>query len=189
MSGLGDRIRGMLFTTRLAAASQRVVLFTWKDDPAEPQAFLAPAALDWTLQGTGYSGSAAAAASTPVTDAVASSNSDIPANSRRKLRGAVASPASSHGVSTSSSSSSLVLDAYSWKPEQQETLRQLKNGFLQQEPAVSVKFVTIHTNERAEAECAGCPPLEPPLQVATLSGSSPRTNAAACLFRMLFKPR
>jgi hypothetical protein len=54
-SGLGDRIRGMLFSTRMAASSKRVILFTWKGDPDEPQAFFVPAgSIDWRLEGTGY---------------------------------------------------------------------------------------------------------------------------------------
>jgi hypothetical protein len=36
-SGLGDRIRGMMYVTRLAVAAKRVVLFTWQNDPYEPQ--------------------------------------------------------------------------------------------------------------------------------------------------------
>jgi len=35
-SGLGDRIRAMMYVTRLAVSLQRVVLFTWKGEPHEP---------------------------------------------------------------------------------------------------------------------------------------------------------
>lgn len=34
-SGLGDRVRGMMYLTRLAAALDRVVLFTWRGAPHE----------------------------------------------------------------------------------------------------------------------------------------------------------
>lgn len=35
-SGFGDRIRGMMYTARLAASLKRVVLFTWGSAPHEP---------------------------------------------------------------------------------------------------------------------------------------------------------
>lgn len=34
--GLGDRLRAMMFTTRLAVSLNRVVLFTWSNSPHEP---------------------------------------------------------------------------------------------------------------------------------------------------------
>jgi hypothetical protein len=34
-SGLGDRVRGMMYLARQAAAAKRVVLFTWRDEPHE----------------------------------------------------------------------------------------------------------------------------------------------------------
>ena len=36
-SGLGDRIRGMMYLTRQAAAHKRVVLFTWRGEPHEAE--------------------------------------------------------------------------------------------------------------------------------------------------------
>ena len=51
--GLGDRIRAMLLVTRLAIASQRVVLFTWAH-PFELEHFLIPSRIiDWRIKGTG----------------------------------------------------------------------------------------------------------------------------------------
>lgn len=155
-SGLGDRIRGMLFATRLAAATGRVVLFTWKGDPGEPQTFFMPAGnIDWRVEGTGYS-------ETPPT----------PPNSQ-----------------SSSSSSNLALDMYTWVPEQQETLQRVKDGLLLRH--ASTRYVTIYTNERAEAPCKGCPALSAPLQPADAAAdnNSSSSSSAACLFRLLFKPR
>ena len=51
--GLGDRVRAMLFSTRLAVAASRVILFTWQQ-PAELTEFLKPASVDWRVNGTGY---------------------------------------------------------------------------------------------------------------------------------------
>eukprot|EP00775_Hariotina_reticulata_P004788 gene4788-5038_t len=49
--GLGDRLRGMLFTIKAAYALKRVVLFTWAD-PFEVTNFFVPAgAINWTLHG------------------------------------------------------------------------------------------------------------------------------------------
>jgi hypothetical protein len=36
-SGLGDRVRGMMYLTRQAAAFGRVILFTWRNEPHELQ--------------------------------------------------------------------------------------------------------------------------------------------------------
>lgn len=47
--GFGDRLRGMLYALRLAAASKRVLLFTWSR-PVELHHLLVPsAAIDWTI--------------------------------------------------------------------------------------------------------------------------------------------
>ncbi|GAX76353.1 hypothetical protein CEUSTIGMA_g3799.t1 [Chlamydomonas eustigma] len=52
--GLGDRLRSMIFTTRLAYASSRVVLFSWAQ-PFDATEFLSPAGdIDWRAAGTGY---------------------------------------------------------------------------------------------------------------------------------------
>lgn len=53
--GFGDRLRGMLFALRLAAATKRVLLFTWAR-PVELHHLLVPAgAIDWTTDGVpGY---------------------------------------------------------------------------------------------------------------------------------------
>jgi hypothetical protein len=141
----------MLFATRLAVATQRVVLFTWKSDPDEPQAFFSPAgSIDWTLHGTGFE-------------------------------------ATLQGI-PQANSNTVQLDMYSWIKEQQKTLQEVKQGFLQ--TLKDVQYVVIHTNERAEAECAGCPPLDGPMRLQDSSARGPVvTNSAACLFRMLFKPR
>jgi len=150
MSGLGDRVRGMLFATRLAAASHRVILFTWKDNPAEPQAFFSPAgSIDWRVQDTGY-------------------------------QQALHDP--SHSLLTH-----LALDMYTWKKKQQETLELVKQGWLLNQ--TDMQYITIFTNERAEASCTGCPPLSAPLEVQDITTSAGATSTAACLFRMLFKPR
>lgn len=148
MSGLGDRIRGMLFATRLAAASHRVILFTWKDDPAEPQTFLSPAgSIDWRVQDTGYQ----------------------------------------QALHDPSHSNHLALDMYTWKQQQQETLERVKQGWLLNQ--TDIQYITIFTNERAEVSCTGCQPLSAPLEVQDSSNSAGATSTAACLFRMLFKPR
>jgi hypothetical protein len=148
-SGLGDRIRGMLFATRLAVATKRVVLFTWKSEPDEPQAFFTPAgSIDWTLHGTGFE--------TTLQD------------------------------TAQDTSNTIQLDMYSWIKEQQKTLQEVKQGFLQ--TLDDVQYVVIHTNERAEAECAGCPVLDAPMRLQD-SGGPAVANSAACLFHMLFKPR
>lgn len=159
-SGLGDRIRGMLFATRLAAASQRVVLFTWRHSPDEPTAFFTPAgSIDWTLPGTGYY------------------SSEDPVQNPQNI----------------SMTSSLELDAYNWVSRQQDTLQGIKQGLLLQGEVPGVQYITIHTNERAESDCKGCPPLDRPMRKQDSAGSSRAagagTNSAACLFRALFKPR
>lgn len=52
--GLGDRLRGMLFTVRLAASLNRVVLFKW-NHPAPLSNFFVPgSSIDWTLDGISY---------------------------------------------------------------------------------------------------------------------------------------
>lgn len=52
--GLGDRLRGMMFTVRAAIALQRVVLFTWSH-PFEVDNFFTPAGLiNWSIQGLAY---------------------------------------------------------------------------------------------------------------------------------------
>lgn len=49
--GIGDRVRGMLYTIKAAYALKRVVLFTWAD-PFEVTNFFVPAgSINWTLQG------------------------------------------------------------------------------------------------------------------------------------------
>lgn len=49
--GLGDRLRGMLYALRLAAASGRVLLFSWSR-PVELHHLLVPSAhINWTLAG------------------------------------------------------------------------------------------------------------------------------------------
>lgn len=156
-SGLGDRIRGMLFATRLADASQRVVLFTWRHSPDEPTAFFTPASsIDWTLPGTGYY------------------SSDDPVQNPQNI----------------SMTSSLELDAYNWVPHQQQTLQDIKQGLLLQGGVPGLQYVTIHTNERAESDCAGCPPLDRPMRKQdSRRAAGAGTNSAACLFRALFKPR
>jgi PIN domain nuclease of toxin-antitoxin system len=51
--GLGDRLRSMMFTARLAYASSRVVLFSW-DQPFDVSEFFTPASdIDWRAAGTG----------------------------------------------------------------------------------------------------------------------------------------
>lgn len=53
--GLGDRLRGMMFSVRAAYALKRVVLFTWQH-PADVTAFLRPppnSSINWTLDGIG----------------------------------------------------------------------------------------------------------------------------------------
>lgn len=52
--GLGDRLRGMMFATRLAVATSRVVLFTWSQ-PHDVSEFMSPPrGIDWRVSGTGY---------------------------------------------------------------------------------------------------------------------------------------
>lgn len=141
----------MLLTTRLAAATKRVVLFTWKGDPDEPQAFFAPAgSIDWTLEGTGYQQEA--------------------------------EEGSAH-------TNSAALDMYNWLPEQQATLQKAKQGFL--DTLQDKQYVTVYTNERGEADCAGCPPMDAPMRVqdSQWDVSGRGHSSAACLFRLLFKPR
>jgi hypothetical protein len=49
--GLGDRLRGMLYALRLAAAYKRVLLFSW-GQPVRLEQLLVPAGdIDWTLDG------------------------------------------------------------------------------------------------------------------------------------------
>lgn len=49
--GLGDRLRGMLFTVRVASSLNRVVLFRW-NNPYPLENFFRPASsIDWTLTG------------------------------------------------------------------------------------------------------------------------------------------
>lgn len=145
----------MMFATRLAAATNRVVLFTWRGDPAEPQQFFSPAStINWTLSGTGYY---------PPDEPILN-----PDNVTME--------------------SSMELDMYSWKPKQAATLQKVKKGLLQSK--ADVQYITIYTNERAEADCAGCPPLDKPmLKQDSAASSSGSSNSAACLFRLLFKPR
>jgi hypothetical protein len=159
-SGLGDRVRGMLFATRLAAASQRVVLFTWRHSPDEPSAFFTPAStIDWTLPGTGYY-----------------SSEDQEQNPQNLTM-----------------ASSLELDAYNFVARQQATLQEIKQGLLLQGEVAGVQYITLHTNERAESDCAACPPLDRPMRkqdsAANSRAAGAGSNSAACLFRALFKPR
>ncbi|KAG2494268.1 hypothetical protein HYH03_007623 [Edaphochlamys debaryana] len=46
--GLGDRMRGIQFLTRIAAATKRVLL-VWQESPAPLERFLVPGAIDWRL--------------------------------------------------------------------------------------------------------------------------------------------
>jgi hypothetical protein len=50
-SGLGDRVRGMLYLTRQAIATGRVILFTWRNQPHDVERYLPAAGIDWTLKG------------------------------------------------------------------------------------------------------------------------------------------
>jgi hypothetical protein len=146
----------MLFAARLAVATKRVILFSWRNDPAEPEAYLIPASsIDWTLKGTGYF------------------SSDDPVQNPTNI----------------TLDSSLELDMYNWLNGQHKTLEKVKQGFLQSR--ADVQYITLHTNERAEANCMGCPRIDKPMRKQDTAGSSSagHTNSAACLFRLLFKPR
>ncbi|EFJ41326.1 hypothetical protein VOLCADRAFT_98748 [Volvox carteri f. nagariensis] len=47
--GVGDRLRGVLWSARLAAATRRVLLVSWRR-PLDLTHFFQPAAIDWTLE-------------------------------------------------------------------------------------------------------------------------------------------
>jgi hypothetical protein len=52
-NGLGDRVRGMLYATRVAAATGRVLLLTWTAPEEDLSYFFKPSrSIDWRLVGT-----------------------------------------------------------------------------------------------------------------------------------------
>ncbi len=53
--GLGDRMRGMMFLLRVAAAYGRVLLID-STHPAPFEEFFAPAAINWTMMGINITG-------------------------------------------------------------------------------------------------------------------------------------
>lgn len=52
--GLGDRLRGMLFSVRVAQALRRVVLFSWQHPYPVDKFFIPSGRIDWTLSGITY---------------------------------------------------------------------------------------------------------------------------------------
>lgn len=52
--GMGDRLRGMLYTVRVAYALQRVVLFTWSHPYNLDHFFVPGGSINWTLEGINY---------------------------------------------------------------------------------------------------------------------------------------
>jgi hypothetical protein len=49
--GLGDRLRGMLFAVRVAAASKRVIIFKWAHPHSITNFFLPAGRIDWQAKG------------------------------------------------------------------------------------------------------------------------------------------
>lgn len=178
-SGLGDRIRGMMYLTRQAVATGRVVLFTWRDEPHAVERYLPPAGIDWSLDGIeGYD--------YPDLSSFCGNADNFAARSRVPglEEEADTAPGAANG---SHPTNSIVLSSTDYKARDTLVRRYIVGGGLKD--FEDIQFVTIHTNEWSSRSCKGCPTMADP---APKSGKNPDSTvdvSAACLFRQLFRLR
>lgn len=193
-SGLGDRVRGMMYMTRLAAAMNRVVLFTWRNEPHEVEQYLPPATdIDWTLRGIeGYDYpdlSMFCGKNASNTDA----RSLLPGLEQYKQAPPAAKGSSSSTKGTKRTTlgkqqaGSIALRVVDYKREDDVLRHYIVDGGLKQH-LDQRQFITIHTNQRVNAPCLRCPKVAGPApkHVQNEDGSSTVDVSAACLYRQLF---
>lgn len=177
-SGLGDRIRGMMYLTRQAVATGRVILFTWRDEPHAVERYLPPAGIDWSLagiQGYDYPALSSFCGNAPNTAA----RSRVPGLEKE---GPVAAANGSH-------TNSIALSSTDYKGRDTLVRRFIAAGGLKD--FEDIQFITIHTNEWSSRGCKGCPAMADPAPKLVQKPDSTRTVdvSAACLFRQLFSLR
>lgn len=168
----------MMYLTRQAVATGRVVLFTWRDAPHAAERYLPPAGINWTLdgiQGYDYPDLSSFCGNAPNHAA----RSRVP-GLEKEGEGA---------ANGSQPTNSIALSSTDYKGRDTLVRRHIVGGGLKD--FEDIQFVTIHTNEWSSRGCKGCPAMADPAPAPVQKPDGTRTVdvSAACLFRQLFSFR